>query len=249
MSALSASLHAAFHEPRTRVYRLVQGTVWTLILISIMLLVVEGLLPEGSRLIPLIRYVDITVLTIFAVEVVLRVGSYTPPALAVFRRPPIGRLRTHLLARLGFALRPLVLVDILAVLALFPELRGLRALRLLRLLRTSRVFQYRNPFAIVLQTLEENGLLFAFAFSVFAVTTVLGGGEPVSRRGPDQSGDQQPARRHVVVPGHDHHRRIRRHHAGDAARSYRRCRDDDRGDVHIGPVRRHRRVQPGCRHA
>ncbi len=175
MSALSASLHAAFHEPRTRVYRWVQGTVWTLILLSIVFLVVEGLLPEDSRLMPLLRYVDLTVLTIFAVEVVLRVGSYTPPALAVFRRPPIGRLRTHLLARLGFALRPLVLVDILAVLALFPELRGLRALRLLRLLRTSRVFQYRNPFAIVLQTLEENGLLFAFAFTVFAVTTMLGG--------------------------------------------------------------------------
>ena len=64
---------------------------------------------------------------------------------------------------------------LLAVLALFPELRGLRALRLLRLLRTSRVFRYRNPFAIVLRALEENGLLFAFAFSVLGVTTLLGG--------------------------------------------------------------------------
>jgi len=63
----------------------------------------------------------------------------------------------------------------LAVLALFPELRGLRVLRLLRLLRTSRVFRYRNPFAIVLQALEENGLLFTFAFSVLGVTTLLGG--------------------------------------------------------------------------
>jgi voltage-gated potassium channel Kch len=69
----------------------------------------------------------------------------------------------------------MILIDILAVLALFPELRGLRALRLLRLLRTSRVFRYRNPFAIVLQTLEENGLLFAFAFSVLGVATLLGG--------------------------------------------------------------------------
>jgi len=79
------------------------------------------------------------------------------------------------LARLGYAIRPLNLVDILAVLALFPGLRGLRALRLLRLLRTSRVFRYRNPFAIVLQALEENGLLFALAFSVLGVTTLLGG--------------------------------------------------------------------------
>ena len=85
----------------------------------------------------------------------------------------------------------MMLVDILAVLALFPELRGLRALRLLRLLRTTRVFRYRNPFAIVLQAFEENGLLFAFAFSVLGVATLLGGlsiylvevkAQPVDRR-------------------------------------------------------------------
>ncbi len=175
MSTLSRGLHAAFHEPHTRVYRVVQGTVWALILLSITFLVVEALLPEDSPLMPLLRYVDLTVLAIFAVEVVLRVGSFKPPSLRVFRRPPIGRIRTHLFSRLAFAVHPLILVDILAVLALFPELRGLRALRLLRLLRTSRVFQYRNPFAIVLRTLEENGLLFAFAFSVLVVTTMLGG--------------------------------------------------------------------------
>ena len=39
MSALVATLHAAFHEPETRVYRYVQGTVWALILLSIVLLV------------------------------------------------------------------------------------------------------------------------------------------------------------------------------------------------------------------
>ena len=79
------------------------------------------------------------------------------------------------MARVAFVLRPMMLIDIVAVLALFPELRGLRVLRLLRLLRTSRVFRYRNPFAIVIQALEENGLLFAFAFSVLGATTLLGG--------------------------------------------------------------------------
>jgi len=175
MNSLSATLHAAFHEPRTRVYRVVQGTVWSLILLSIVLLAVEALLPEDSSAVPPLRYVDRIVLAIFAVEVVLRVGSFKPPTLRVFKRPPISRLRTHVLSRLAFVLRPQILVDILAVLALFPELRGLRALRLLRLLRTSRVFKYRNPFAIVMRTLEENGLLFAFAFSVLGVATLLGG--------------------------------------------------------------------------
>jgi voltage-gated potassium channel len=175
MSVLTAHVHAAFHEPGARIYRVVQGTVWALIVLSILFLVVEVLLPDGSPAEPLLRQIDRVVLAIFAVEIVLRVASYRPPSLEVFQRPPMGRLRSHLWARLGFTLRPLMLVDILAVLALFPELRGLRALRLLRLLRTSRVFQYRNPFAIVVQALEENGLLFAFAFSVLGVTTLLGG--------------------------------------------------------------------------
>ena len=175
MSALADRIHAAFHEPETRIYRIVQGAVWALIVLSIAFLVVEALLPEDSPAAEVVRRFDRIVLAIFAVEIVTRILSYRPPSLTMFREPPMGRLRTNVLARLGYAIRPLNLVDILAVLALFPGLRGLRALRLLRLLRTSRVFRYRNPFAIVLQALEENGLLFALAFSVLGVTTLLGG--------------------------------------------------------------------------
>ena len=175
MSLLFSTLHSAFHEPDTRIYRVVQGTVWALIVLSIVSLAAEALLPDGSRADPIVRQLDRVILAIFALELVLRVSTYRPPSLEVFRSPPIGRLRVHLLARLGYACRPLMLVDTLAVLALFPELRGLRALRLLRLLRTTRIFRYRNPFAIVIQALEENGLLFAFAFSVLGVTTLLGG--------------------------------------------------------------------------
>ena len=58
-----------------------------------------------------------------SVEILLRAATFRPPALKVFRRRPIGRLRAHLLARLRFALRPLMLVDVLAVLALFLRAR------------------------------------------------------------------------------------------------------------------------------
>lgn len=175
MTAFRARLHAAFHRPDTRVYRVVQGGVWSLIVTSIVLLIVDALLPDGNPYTTLVGSIDRFILGCFAVEIVLRVASYRPPALQVFDRPPLGRIRTHVLSRLAYVFRPILLVDIVAVLALFPELRGLRALRLLRLLRTSRVFRYRNPFAIVVQTLEENGLLFGFAFSVLSVTTILGG--------------------------------------------------------------------------
>lgn len=170
-----AHIHAAFHEPSTRIYRVVQGTIWALIVLSIAMLMVELLLPPGGPAASAVRVADRVLLTIFAIEILLRVGSFRPPSLRVFRRQPMGALRTHVLTRLAFMLRPVMLVDVIAVLALFPELRGLRALRLLRLFRTTRVFRYHNPFAIVLQALEENGLLFTFAFSVLALATILGG--------------------------------------------------------------------------
>ena len=175
MRALANLLHAAFHGPNTRVYRYVQGTVWTLILTSILLLVIEALLPAGSPAVLLVQRIDVGLLSIFAIEILLRVGSYRPPSLSIFRRLPMGTLRTHLLGRLQYLVRPVMLIDVLAVLALFPELRGLRALRLLRLVRSNRLFRYRNPFAIVLQAFEENGVLFALAFGVLGVATLLGG--------------------------------------------------------------------------
>ena len=175
MSGLAEKLRAAFHEPNTWIYGAVQGTVWTLILLSIVSLVIEALLPDGSPAARVVRQLDRAILALFAGEILVRVGTFRPPLFEVFRQPPMGRLRAHLLARLRYLIRPLMLVDIVAVLALFPELRGLRVLRLLRLLRTMRIFRYRNPFAIVMQTLEENGLLFGFAFSVLGVTTLLGG--------------------------------------------------------------------------
>ncbi len=173
--SLVASLHAAFHEPSTRIYRIVQGAIWALIVLSIAMLAVEPMLPEDGPALEVFGLLDRIVLGIFAVEILLRIATHRPRSLAVFHREPLGRVRAHALARAKYLLRPMVLVDIVAVLALFPGLRGLRALRLLRLLRTTRVFRYRNPFAIVIQAFEENGLLFSFAFSVLIAATLLGG--------------------------------------------------------------------------
>ena len=175
LSAFSRALHQAFHRPETRIYAIVQGLVWALILLSIALLVIESLIPREHALLDFVRLADRALLSIFALEILLRVVSYRPPTLQVFRRPPLGRLRAHLLSRLVFLIRPIMLIDLLAVLALVPELRGLRALRLLRLARTARLFRYRNPFALLLRAFEENGLLFAMAFSLLALAVLVGG--------------------------------------------------------------------------
>lgn len=168
-------LHAAFHEPRTHVYRVVESIVWTLILLSIAVLVAESFFPDGSRGDRVLQHIDRVLLWFFAIEVSTRILTYRPPELEVFKQPPLGRLRTEVIARIRFALTPMMLIDILTVLALVPALRGLRALRLLRLLRTRRFFRYANPFQGLMHAFEEDRLLFTFAFSVLGIETILGG--------------------------------------------------------------------------
>lgn len=168
-------LHAAFHEPRTRAYRVVEAFVWVLILLSIVVLILEPFFAEGSPADDILERVDRVILYLFSAEVSLRILTYRPPELEVFKKPPLGMLRTQVLARVRFALTPLMLIDIITVLALVPALRGLRVLRLLRLLRTGRLFRYSNPFYGITRAFEEDRLLFAFAFSVLGVETILGG--------------------------------------------------------------------------
>ena len=168
-------LHAAFHDPRAHSYRVVESIVWALILLSVALLIAEPFFDTGSRGDLILGRLDRMLLWIFAIEVSLRILTYRPPALAVFNQRSFGRLRTEVLSRLRFALTPMMLVDILTVLALVPALRGLRVLRLLRLLRTGKLFRYANPFQGLTHAFEEDRLLFTFAFSVLGTETILGG--------------------------------------------------------------------------
>jgi len=168
-------LHAAFHDPRAHAYRVVESIVWALILLSIAILIAEPFFEEGSRGDVILGQLDRALLWLFAIEVSTRILTYRPPELEVFNKPPLGRLRAEIFGRIRFALTPMMLVDIMTVLALVPALRGLRALRLLRLLRTGKLFRYANPFQGLFHAFEEDRLLFAFAFSVLGTETILGG--------------------------------------------------------------------------
>jgi voltage-gated potassium channel len=168
-------IHAAFHRPRTRLYRVTQTVVWVLILLSVAVLLIEATLDLPPSLRRWLASIDRWILLVFAVELVLRVGSYRQPSLDLFHLSGTERLRTHVLGRLRFALRPLILIDVLTVAALVPALRGLRALRLLRLFRSTRVFRYADPFRGLERAVSDNALLFSFALSLLAVTVLLGG--------------------------------------------------------------------------
>lgn len=166
-------LHAAFHKPRTRVYRVVENFVWFMIIASIAILMVEPFVPE--RLVNAVNAMDVAMLVFFAAEVTLRIATVRPAELELFQKAPLGALRTRLLAMLRYAMRPMILIDIVTVLALVPALRGLRALRLLRLLRTVKLFRYANPFQSLTYAFERDRLLFTFAFTLLAVMVTLGG--------------------------------------------------------------------------
>ncbi len=170
-----AWVRAAFHEPRTRLYRYVQGLVWALIAVSVTLFLIDFALGAAYRGKAVLNALDRAILWFFAVEISLRILSYRPPSLDFFSYTATSKLRHHVVDRLLYCIRPLMLIDILTVAALVPALRGLRALRLLRLLRTAKVFRYSNPFKWLARSFRENMLLFGLAFS-FLITAVLLGG-------------------------------------------------------------------------
>jgi voltage-gated potassium channel len=165
-------LHDAFHSPRTTIHTRVNMAVWALIVLSMLPLAWDV---TGHDIPALLEAFDDVVLALFVVEYVLRVATFHPPALRFYELTPLGRVRAHIVGRLRFMLRPLLLVDLLTILGSVPLLRGLRALRLLRLLRSNRVLRYANPFEGIARALEENALLFAFGLTVFFTSTVLGG--------------------------------------------------------------------------
>ncbi len=167
------ALHRTFHDPRTRAYRAVESSVWFLLVVSILLLFAEPFLEGPAELVG--RVVDVVILGLFAIELVLRVATFQPVELAVFRKPPIGALRAHIWSRVRFLARPLNMVDLITVLAVVPALRGLRALRLLRLLRSRRLFKYGNPFSGMIHAFERDRVLWLAAFSVLGIETALGG--------------------------------------------------------------------------
>ena len=166
-------LHEAFHQPDTPAYRAVSSVVWLLILSSVGLFAAEAFVPAED--LETVAWVDRMLLGAFVVEIVLRVISYRPPRLLLFDFPPLKRARIHVTARLRYCLTPLMLVDILTVLALVPALRGLRALRLLRLLRPAKLFRYANPLASMARAFDDDALLFGFAFSMLGGSTIVGG--------------------------------------------------------------------------
>ena len=173
-----AKLNDAFHNPKSNSYQKLFPIIWFIITISIVNFFILLSLPDNHHLIPYLEFFDHFLLLFFAAEYILRIYSYRPQVLDVFKFKKTERLRSIMLWKCIFALHPLNLIDLLTILGGYPALRGLRALRLLRLLRLlsqNKIFRYSNPLHGIIDAIEKNVLLYTFSFSIVGGATVVGG--------------------------------------------------------------------------
>ncbi len=175
MRRVYSQLHAAFHQPAARSYTIVMAAIWALITLALVPLLIEASVDLTPGEHALVDRIDLAFLLLFALELALRLITYTPPSLRLFKRNFAWRGTYHVLGRLRFCLRPLTLIDILALLAIYPPLRTLRALRLLRLLRGIRIFRYSRPMVGLLRAFQENTLLYSSAISILLLTVLAAG--------------------------------------------------------------------------
>lgn len=175
MRAAWQHIQAAFHDPETRQYKITELVIWVLISVSLITLVLD--LSPAATWLPhsLVVALDRVILWFFVAEYFLRLLTVDPPARTLYRQTSSESLRSHVFARLRYAIRPLMVIDLITVLALVPALRALRAFRLFRLIRSARLFKYADPVMGVLRGFQENSLLYAGIFTLLGLTVAVGG--------------------------------------------------------------------------
>ena len=185
MKKVFAALNRAFHDEETRSYRVLHSVIWTMVGLSVLLVVIEVVVFElaledrwawvSSQMRPALEVVDQLVLAVFAAELVLRVATYHPRKLHFFHEHRVDKVRIHVVDRIRYCFTPSILIDIVTVLALVPALRGLRAFRALRLVSIGGTLRRSRPFEGTLRTFRDNRYLYLTAFTLLGTGTLLGG--------------------------------------------------------------------------
>ena len=175
MSRIYRGLRRAFHRPETQVYTVVETVIFALIAVSILILVLEAVPSLGETPRRVLDVADKFILSLFALELALRVATVRPRVLGLLPLSLSERLFIEVRARVLFMLQPMVLIDLITVLSLFSGLRALRAVRMLRLLRTLKLFRYADPLRAGTAAVRDNSLLYVVGIIFFAASVVLGG--------------------------------------------------------------------------
>ena len=171
-------LHNAFHQPKHRLFKIVEPIIWVMISLSILVLLIDLSLSDSHQLKPTLILIDRGFILFFTIEYIGRIGTYEPPDLNFYKRNALLNMQSRTLGRLRFATYPMNLIDLLTILGGIPWLRGLRALRLLRLLRllkSKKFFRYSNPLYGLVDAFIKNNLLYMLVFSILGSSVIIGG--------------------------------------------------------------------------
>lgn len=173
-------LWTIFHDETSAGYARLAQVVSALILLSLVLLIIEVVL-EDQNVVHVVERIDTAILVVFLIEFVLRLWTFRATIPTTIRLNPFKRLVYHTFARIRFCIRPIILVDIAALLPLIwtfipgTGIRALRLLRVLRLFRTYQLFRYYNPFDTLASAIAANSLLFILTTMFVLISVMLGG--------------------------------------------------------------------------
>lgn len=166
---------------RTRVWRIVEPDregdlhsqlfdfgIILLIVLNVLAVILEsvGSIQAGYGV--YLRGFELFSVVVFTVEYLLRMWSVT--ASAEFSKPVSGRLR--------FAVRPLPLIDLLAILPYYlfltgVDLRVIRTLRIMRLLRIAKLGRYYSAFRMITGVIRQQREELLLTLSVLLVLLVI----------------------------------------------------------------------------
>ena len=147
---------------------ILQGALILLILVNVLAVILETVEPIAKANAALFHWFEIVSVVIFAIEYATRLYAATASPREQFHHPLWGRLR--------FALTPMAIIDLVAIMPLFfLVLAGvdLGSLRLVRILRILKLMRYSPAMAMLGRVVynERKGL--AGAFIIFIVLLLL----------------------------------------------------------------------------
>jgi voltage-gated potassium channel len=148
----------------------VQGGLILLILANVLAVVLETVEPLAQAHADFFEWFEIVSVAIFAVEYAARLYAATENPRDRFRHPLWGRLR--------FALTPLAIVDLLAILPIFLLLlfgADVSSLRILRILRIFKLMHYSPAMAMLGRVLWNERKALGGALAIFVVVLLLSG--------------------------------------------------------------------------
>ena len=152
-----------------------------LVLLSTSIIFIGGFSQDESYTLPAwVDILDNALLFIFFLEYVARLVFARPDLPKVVKLTRWDWLKYHIQARIKWMLTPMAIIDLLAFLPLFALDRSLsnfklfRVIRILRLMRLYRLITVYNPLEKLGKAFRNNSLLYFVAFSLVAVTIVIG---------------------------------------------------------------------------